>query len=181
MAITKPIVGKFVDLISCTEADADFTREIRKDPEFVKYLPLINNTLDQQKAWIRSQREKRGDYFFVVWNKKQERIGTISIFDIFENPPKAGRLALKGNAFENIEAQYLSFDFAFNTLNIDKLWGFIYEENHRAIRFAETFGVTLFEPREYTDGRLIREVYFYKDDFRERIPQIEKMIYRRLK
>lgn len=181
MAITKSIAGKYVDLISCTEEDADFTRGIRKDPEFVKYLPLIDNTLDQQKAWIRSQREKTGDYFFVVWNKKQERIGTISIFDVFENPPKAGRLALKGNAFENIEAQYLSFDFAFNTLNLDELWGFIYAENQRAIRFAEIFGATLYDPTESTDGRLIREVYFYKTDFVQRIHQIEKMIYRRLK
>ena len=121
MATTKPIIGKYVDLVPCTEDDADFTREIRKDPEFVKYLPLIDNTIEQQKSWIRSQREKEGDYFFVVWNKKQERIGTISIFDVFGNPPKAGRLALKGNAFENIEAQYLSFDFAFNMLKLEKL------------------------------------------------------------
>ena len=66
MAVTEPIEGRYVVLRSCTEDDAEFTRDIRKDPEFAKYLPQIDNTLDQQKVWIKSQREKPGDYMLIM-------------------------------------------------------------------------------------------------------------------
>ena len=178
MIIDGMLEGKYVNLISCTEADAEFTRDIRKNPEFVKYLPEIDNSLDQQKAWIKSQRAKEGDYFFVVWDKSGNRIGTVSVFDILGQKGKTGRLVLKGNALQNIEAQYLSFDFAFNTLNVQDLWGFIYTENHRAIRFAQTFGVTIEEPKENDTGRSIREVWFSKKNFNEQINKIHRMIYR---
>ena len=178
MAIAESIKGRYVDLRSCTEEDAAFTREIRRDPEFIKYLPKIDNTIEQQVNWIQNQRNKVGDYFFVVWNKNKERIGTVSVFDIQGDNPKTGRLALKGNALENIEAQFLSFNYAFNTLGTEKLWGFIYSENHRAIRFAEIFGSTLMAPSIDLNGRSIREVFFSKYSFNRKVPQIQKMIYR---
>ena len=178
MIIEGFLEGKYVDLKPCTEDDAEFTRDIRKDPGFVKYLPEIDNSIDQQKAWIKSQRAKDGDYFFVVWDKAGNRIGTVSVFDIVGKTGKTGRLALKGNALQNIEAQYLSFDFAFNTLNIQGLWGFIYTENHRAIRFAQTFGVTIEDPKESDTGRSIREVWFYKNNFIKQVNTIHRMIYR---
>lgn len=180
MAVTKNIIGQYVNLKSADADDAEFTMGIRKDPEFIKYLPEIDNTIEEQQQWITKQRSKSDDYFFVVWNKNNERIGTISVFDLNNNPPKSGRLALKGNALQNIEAQYLTFDFAFNTLNTEKLWSFIYADNHRAIRFAETFGVTIGLPSIDESGREIREVMFYKNDFLAKVPQIRKMLYREI-
>ncbi len=46
MAVTENIAGRFVDLKSIDESDAEFTLNIRKVPEFVKYLLLIDNTID---------------------------------------------------------------------------------------------------------------------------------------
>lgn len=76
------IEGRYVDLRSVEEGDAEFTLEIRQDPEFTRFLPRIENTLEQQKNWIQHQRNKEGDYFFVVQNKAGERIGTIGLFDV---------------------------------------------------------------------------------------------------
>lgn len=171
--------GTYVDLISATVDDAEFTLAIRQDPEFTKYLPRINNTMKEQREWLKSQRNKSGDYFFVVWDKEKNRIGTIGIFDLDEEPGKAGRLALRGNALQNIEAQYLIFKFAFIEMGVERLWGVIYADNRRAIRFAQQFGVIVEEPSINGMGKEVREVMFTKPRFLEKQPQIEKMIYRK--
>lgn len=179
MALTEDIVGKYVVLKSAGVEDAEFTLNIRRDPEFVKYLPEIKNTLEEQKTWIKKQRVLKGDYFFVVWDKKGKRVGTVSIFDLDKEVKKAGRLALKGNALQNIEAQYLIFKFAFCQLGIDKLWGFVYVENERAIRFTKLFGTRVYDEKQGEDDKLIREVEHYHDDFIASQENIERMIYRK--
>lgn len=179
MAYTEPIIGKYIDLRCAEIDDAQFTLDIRQDDEFVKYLPRIENTLEQQKTWLKKQRNTEGDYFFVVWDKQGNRLGTISVSEIFENNPKAGRLALKGNALQNLEAQYLIFAFAFDSLGVNSLCGFIYAENIRAIRFAQQFGVTLYEEKMDENHRLIRDVVFFKKDFKEKENFLKKMIYRK--
>lgn len=178
MALIEDVKGQYVDLRCATLDDAEFTLAIRQDPEFVKYLPKIENTLEQQKSWLAKQRIKNGDYFFVVWSKDNQRLGTISIFDL-DNDPKSGRLALRGNALQNMEAQYLLFKLAFVDMKIEKLWGFIYVENQRAIRFAQAFGVTLFDPEIDETGRNIHEVIFERQNFIDRKAGVEKMIYRK--
>lgn len=181
MAYVETIVGKYVDLCCVAPEDAEFTLAIRQDPEFSKYLPSFDNTIEQQIEWINKQREMEDDFFFVAWNKNGQRIGTVGVFGIKETPAKTGRLALKGNAFENIEAELLAFKFAFNNLNLDMLWGFIYAENYRAIRFAEQFGGILEDPQPDKSGRLIREVTFKKKNFEDATKRLSVMLYRERK
>lgn len=179
MAVTEPIEGRYVDLRSCTEDDAEFTREIRKDPEFVKFLPVVNNTMEQQKAWIRSQRKKPGDYFFVVWNKKGNRIGTISIYDVDGDYAESGRLAIKGdNAFQGIEAQILSFRFAFGVLGLKCINGFIFADNERAIRFNKQFGGRHYPPETDENGRMIIKIKNWREDFEKVDKKLSSILYR---
>lgn len=178
MAIINPLAGKYVTLKSATLDDAAYTLSIRQDPEFTKYLPEITGSLEDQIAWLKKQRETPDDYFFVVWDHNNKPLGTVGVFDIESDTPKSGRLALRGNALENIEAQYLAFRFAFSELSVSSLWGFIYAENHRAIRFAQVFGVTIYDPETDLQGRNIREVVFFKNDFFEKETEIRKMLYR---
>ncbi len=170
------IIGKYVDLKSIDVEDAEFTLQIRQDPIFVKYLPRVNNTLEQQKQWIVRQREKSDDYFFVVLNKSGDRIGTIGVYGLETDHPESGRLALKGDAYENFEATLLLYEFAFNTLNIQVLFGFVYKENKRANRFNAQFGVRVIS--EYLDecGREMIGVRITKEDFNCFKPGIEKKI-----
>lgn len=179
MAVTEPIEGRYVDLRSCTEDDAEFTRDIRKDPEFVKFLPAIDNTVEQQKAWIRKQREKDGDYFFVVWDKEGNRIGTISIYDVHGDHAESGRLAIKGeNAFQGIEAQILSFRFAFGTLGLECIDGFIFADNERAIRFNKQFGGRHYPPETDEDGRVIIKIENWREDFEKVDKKLSSILYR---
>ena len=177
MYFEKPIEGKYIDLKCIDESDAEFTLELRQDPEFVKYLPKLDITIEQQKQWINIQQKTQDDYFWVVMDKKGNRLGTVGIFDIFSDPPKAGRLAIKGNALQNIEANYLAYKYGLDNLGLNKLWGFIYAENERAIRFAELFGGILCEAYEM-DGRLVRDVVFKQPEFGFAEQKVRKMIYR---
>lgn len=182
MAVAEPIEGRYVDLRSCTEDDAEFTRAIRKDPEFVKYLPAIDNTVEQQKAWIRSQREKEGDYFFVVWDKKGNRIGTISIYDVNGDHAESGRLAIKGdNAFQGIEAQILSFRFAFGVLGLECIDGFIFADNERAIRFNKQFAGRHYPPETDENGRTIIRIENWREDFEKVDKKLSSILYREKK
>lgn len=182
MAVTELIEGRYVDLRSCTEEDAEFTRAIRNDPEFVKFLPAIDNTLEQQKTWIRNQREKEGDYFFVVWDKEGNRIGTISIYDINGDHAESGRLAIKGsNPFQALEAQILSFRFAFNSLGLECIDGFIFADNDRAIRFNKQFGGIHYPPETDDDGRKIIKIENWREDFEKVDKKLSSILYREKK
>ena len=57
MVYSKKIQGRYVDLRSVTEEDAKFTLAIRQEPEFVKFLPRLDITIEQQKAWIRKHKK----------------------------------------------------------------------------------------------------------------------------
>ena len=182
MAITNDLVGRYVDLKSCNEDDAEFTRAIRKDPEFVKYLPLIDNTIEEQKIWINHQREKIGDYFFVVWDKEGNRIGTISIYDVNSGHADSGRLAIKGsNPFQAMEAQILIFRFAFGDLGLECIDGFIYADNERALRFNKQFGGKHYPPEIDEDGRTIIRFEIWREEYEKVDKKLSSIIYRERK
>ena len=179
MAYTKKIIGRYVDLQSVTYEDAEFTLEIRQDPEFVKYLPRLNNTIEQQREWISHQREKQDDYFFVVYDKSGNKIGTCGIYNITEKRAETGRLALRGNAMQNLEAQLLLFGFGFGQLGLDEEYGFIYADNFRNQRSIQQFGGVLYKPYIDANDRMVCDVTLSKSDFIERTRKIEAFLYRK--
>lgn len=178
MAYVDTIKGNYVDLKAATIEDAEFTLNIRQDPIFERFLPRINNTLEQQKDWILKQREKNGDYFFVVWNKTGLPIGTIGLYGIDSNKPESGRLALKGDAYENFEAAYLLYEFAFNTLGIECLYGTVFSDNKRALRYNKQFGVVTGELCVNENNKKIINVSITANDFNTRKTELDKMLYR---
>lgn len=180
MAVTNPIEGKYVSLRSCTEYDAEFTRAIRRDPEFAKYLPVIDNTLEEQKNWINQQRKTEGDYFWVVWDKDGKRIGTISIYNVDGERAEGGRLAIKGsNPFQALEAQMLSFRFAFNVLHLKCIESYIFADNDRALRFNHQFaGRQRFQEMD-KNGRNTIKVENWAEDFEQVDKKISSVLYRK--
>lgn len=177
MIYEKTIEGKYVNLKSASIDDAEFTRQIRQDPMFSKFIPQIKNSIEQQKNWIIQQRKKEGDYFFVVWDKESNRLGTISIYDVKDNHAEAGRLVMLGNAFQNIEAQFLSFRFAFDVLGLDYLISYIYEDNERALRFSEQFGGIITGKRKSRSNINEKIVTNSKEKFEEQFVKISKMLH----
>ncbi len=179
MVYQKPIEGKYVTLRSCTEEDAEFTLGIRQDPDFVDCFPPLDITLDQQKAWINKQREKPGDYFFVVWDKDGNRIGTISIYGVEGKRAESGRLAIKGtNPFQALEAQILSFRFAFGELGLECIDAYIFADNERALRFNKQFAGRRKAPEIDENGNEIIRIENWKEDFEKVDKRLSSILYR---
>ena len=177
MACTEVIEGRYVDLRSATIEDAEFTLAIRQAPEFSKWLPRIDNTIDQQRAWIERQREKAGDYFWVVWDKTGNRIGTISVYDVEGDCAETGRLAMRGNALQSLEAQLLSFQYAFYKIGLKKTVDYIYADNVRAMKLTLQFGGKT-ERMEERDGRSTYKMIIDKVAFENAEQTIKRFLYR---
>lgn len=177
MVFDGAIEGRYVKLISATADDAEFTLNLRQDPELNQYLPRINNTIEQQVQWIAHQREKMDDYFFVIWDMNGNRIGTIGIYDIEGNHAEAGRLIVRGNALQSIEAQMLSFEFGFVHLNLDIIYSYIYADNVRALRFNQQFGGEI-EPPLLHVGKLECKTTNRKEIFFICQEKFKKLLYR---
>ena len=170
--------GKYVDLKACTEDDAEFTLALRTDPVLGKFFPPVKNTVEQQRAWIKHQREKEGDYFFVVYNKGGERIGTIGVYNIIGDEGEGGRIIIKGDdPFSTFEASLLLLRFEFNVLNLAAVRGFIYAENKRAIRFNKIVSGKLFPPEKNENDELIIRAETTKDDFLLIDKKVSSIIY----
>ncbi|MBE0601199.1 MAG: GNAT family N-acetyltransferase, partial [Firmicutes bacterium] len=141
MVIDRGLVGKFVTLQSADEDDSAFIIRLRNDEKISRFLPKIPEDLHGQKKWIREQRTRDDDYYFVILdNVNQERIGTLSIYEIRGDEAETGRAASYGTAMQNTEAMLLLYDFAFTVLRLKQTRVEIIRGNDNAIEFNRKLG-----------------------------------------
>lgn len=177
MFINEPIIGKYVILKSATVDDADFTLQLRQNPNLTKFLPKLNISISEQRKWLNSQKNREGDYFFVVYNNVGERIGVLGLYDINDNSGETGRLAIIGNPLESLEAQYLSFVFAFDVLELSSTKCFIYEENSKAIRLSEFFGTTFSSLSEDEKGNKGYHGLLSRENFKKCEKSVKRVLH----
>lgn len=170
--------GKYVNLRSVEEQDAEFTLSLRQNPGLTKYLPKLDITLEQQVNWIKKQRLTDGDYYFLVENKDGKPIGVIGVYNVSGKCAETGRIVVIGNAIESVEAQLLSFDFAFDVLNLEKTVNYVIAENSHALRFSQMFGSVSSQPYKDSDGNMRIDGVISKDSYMRAKKKITKMIYR---
>ena len=178
--ITNDIVGKYVTLRSATEADAEFALAVRQTPGALKFMPPLNVNMDQQRAWINKQHSMEGDYFFVVFNRNDERVGVIGLFDMHDGECEIGRLVMQGTAIDTIEAHLLVLRFAFGDLKLKKVVGYIYPDNDSALRLSKMFDAEMGKPALGSIKTFdCLSASYYPDKFVETEKKIVKLIYRR--
>ena len=141
MVYDKIIEGKFVKLRSITPEDAEFSYYLRNDPRFVNIMGQPAKTIEDQRKFIEWQMKQPGDYYFVVLNKKDERIGLIGIYNIKDGIGEAGREINIGAPNETIESQLLLTDFCINVLHLKKRTCVIYNYNKKQLNLLKKFGI----------------------------------------
>ena len=177
MILDQDIVGKYVTLRSAALEDAEFTLAIRQDKWITRYLPYLDITLEQQISWIESQRKKERDYFFVVWNKKEERVGTIGIYNITTYRAEVGRQAtIKRLPFEAVEAVLLTCQFGFEKLGLKETYGHIFPENKTSLRMAKFNGGSIQKDLVPFDGKMACKVITPRESFYEHKAQIVELL-----
>jgi hypothetical protein len=129
MVYPEVIHGMFVDLRSITLDDAEFSYNIRADKRNRDTVGQLAPSLDAQKDFIRWQMQEPNDYYFVVLNKKGERIGLIGAYDLQGDMIEVGREVVVGEPTETMETEVLIIDFCKNILKLNWIYGVVYTNN----------------------------------------------------
>ncbi len=139
------IRGKFVDLKSITleDEDVEFSYQIRKEEKNSKTVGQLASCLEEQRNFIKWQIKEQGDYYFVVWNKKGERIGLIGVYDIHDGTGEVGREVNNGSSVEAMEAEVLLDEFYRTVLHLQKITYVIYLSNKKHLNNHKKRGIEM--------------------------------------
>ncbi len=171
--------GRYVQIRSITEDEAQFSVDIRQDKEKNKFLHIVEANVEKQIAWIRKQQSAEGDYFFVAETLDGKKVGTVGIYDIKGKTGHLGRLLMIGNPFQTFEAVLLSMKFAYDTLGLEELYGDVHVDNTPSLNISEAVGMHFKEPiYEEELDRWVRYGTAYKNEFAKYKEEIEALIYR---
>ncbi len=140
MVYEKILEGKFVKLRSITLDDAKFSYDLRRDPRFIEIMGQPAATLEEQKNFIMWQRKQPGDYYFVVLNKGNERIGLIGVYSIESSCGEMGREINIGEPYETMEAKIMISDFCHEILDLKILTAVVYKKNTNQLKFMNHQG-----------------------------------------
>lgn len=143
MILETPIVGKHVKLRSVECDDAQFILDLRLNEAVRPFISPTVNDIEKQKQWIKTQRERLGDYYFLYTDLNDVALGVISIYNIYEQTGELGRQVGLENSLANMEAEYLTMCFAFETLGLREVVGTTYTTNTKIISKSKKLGYVL--------------------------------------
>ena len=159
------IQGKRVVLREVEDSDLEVMTRWRNDPEINKYFFTHEpTTVERQRQWIASNRERKDEKLFIIASADNPKrpIGTVGLVHIDHHHRRAewgrfliGDASARESGFGS-EALYLSLKYAFQDLNLERLYLEVYSWNETARAFYEKFGFTLegtYRAHVYSDGQ----------------------------
>ena len=176
MYIDYKLEGIHINLRSVKEEDAEEILKLRNNPQLTKYLPPLEVTIEQQKAWISKQRSDKDSYYFIIETKTGECIGTIGFYDIEDGHAETGRYCCIGEAQHSIESYILESDFAFDIVGLSYFTGWVYEDNKPVISLTQRYGYEWIEYKNAPDGRPCRTCKLTKDVYAKKREKIVKLL-----
>lgn len=179
MVLENSIQGRYVNLRSVVETDAEVTWKFRQNKEKTKFLHRVDGTVEDQRKWIIKQNTTEGDYFFLVEDKEGNPVGTVGVSEIVDRRGHIGRLLSYGNAFQSIESYALLIRFCFDKLNLIEVYGDTDIANRSAMEFIKIYGAVFDEP--YFDKErngMITISTINEDQFNNAMIKLKKMLYR---
>ena len=161
--MTLPMLhGSFVCLRPLILNDANLTFSWRQSAR-AKFLNDPAKTVGQQKDWIASR--PVDEYNFIIERKDGLSLGMLSLVNIDLNNKRAepGRFLIgNSDAARGIpaaaEAMLLLYRFAFNELELHRLWGIIACNNMRMVKWQIYMGMV--EEGRLTDHLRLAGVYY---------------------
>jgi diamine N-acetyltransferase len=174
------LVGRFSRLRTLDSADGEYVRQLRNLPAVMRCFQdrfFISDLA--QKRFLEGLAESRARLYFVAESLAPvEPFGVLSLqaIDYLHQRAEAGIFLDERGQGQGplvFDAWRLLLDYAFSTLNLQKIYGEVLAENERAIRLNRALGFEL-------EGTLRRHVYFdrqfhdvlrfalFRDDFYDR-------------
>lgn len=160
--------GDLVRIRSVTLDDAEFTLKIRQNKELTKYIPYLDITLEQQKAWIEKQIKTDGDYFFIV-EYKDTGIPFATKGLVEYNKEKkyiegVRNISLEKNPAYNFEADILLYKIA-KKMGYIRWYAHIIDGNTKLIKMLELVNYK-YDGREVNDRWSGNRYYIDIDDLK---------------
>ena len=140
--------------------DMEMVRNWRMRPEITKYMytdPEI--TMEQQMEWFKKVSNSDDLYWIVVQDGKSVGLASLTEWDKKNNRITGGAYIAERNneTFRlAIELQLNLLNYAFNTLNVNKVCGEVISENVGVVRILQICGCVregLFREHVYKNGR----------------------------
>lgn len=143
MIIDQTLIGKFINMRSVSEEDAEYILQLRLDSNNSQFVSKTENDLSKQVAWIRDQRIRPNDYYFMFTDKQGSRVGVISLYNIENDHAESGRFISFGNGLQNMEAVLMHYDFAYYTLGISLVHFSVYKDNKKVVSMWNRLGAEI--------------------------------------
>lgn len=166
MIYEKLIEGIFVSLRSVEESDAEIILKWRTDENISKYLHKVDNDIEKQKNWIREQRIREGDYYFMIIDKENNPVGTISLYNIDYEKKEGvfGRWICLSPIFA-IESAILIYEFGFECLSLNRIISKTVSNNIPVINFHKRFGASYVKDKIKEGDFYLTEYEILKDNY----------------
>lgn len=144
------IIGKNIDLRPVEVSDAEFILSLRIDPELNQYISPVENDINKQKSWLELCVKDKGQWYFIVQNKKNEPVGTIRIYDIKGDSFCWGSWIIKPEArsYASLESAVLLYKYAFLELGFNQSHFDVRKENKKAINIYLRFGSVIVDEND---------------------------------
>jgi RimJ/RimL family protein N-acetyltransferase len=151
----KKVIGKNIIFKNATKEDAAFILGLRTDPKKAKYISKTFNDLKQQKAWLQKYSKDSKQVYFIIFNRQNERIGTVRLYDPRNESFCWGSWILKDGTPSSyvIESVLLVYLFALS-LGFKKAHFDVRKGNRQVCKFHERFGAKKVEEN--------KDNFFYK-------------------
>jgi RimJ/RimL family protein N-acetyltransferase len=132
--------GKNTILRPVTESDAASIIEMRNNPSINKFLSSSNPlSLEDQVSWLRRNLGAKDQHYFMILNKFEIPVGTISIYNIKNGTGEFGRYVCT-QAVQAVESERMILQVAFDMLNLQYLYCRTAESNASVWRQHLRFG-----------------------------------------
>ena len=142
--LIEPIVGPAFGLRSPAAGDAQFTVELRRDPEIAQFLHPIPGDVASQLAWEATALAREDDLPLVIFRRTTGAPeGTSGIYRIDRSRGDAewGRWAVRRGSLAAVESVLLAFTAAFDILGLSSLYCRTMSANDRAVGFHDSLGL----------------------------------------
>ena len=150
MRLPNPILGIYVNLRTAETSDAEFILSLRLNKNLGKYLKKTDNSIEQQKIWIKQKHRKKNDFHMIIELKDTTRVGVIAVYDIKDGVFEWGRWIITPNSpiYISIESCYLAYDFAFNILGLNITKSKIRKNNITVLGFHLNYGAEIIKEED---------------------------------
>ncbi|CAA6812473.1 MAG: GNAT family N-acetyltransferase [uncultured Sulfurovum sp.] len=166
------ISGKNINIRTVEIEDAPFILEMRQNKIKAKYLSKVNGTVESQKEWIityKQKEEEKQEFYFVIESKKNQRLGLVRMYNFKGNSFCWGSWLIKENAPQTtaIESALQIYEFGFYYLGFERSHFDVRRGNDKVIAFHKRFGAKIIDENELDyffnfekkDYEIIKEKY----------------------